>query len=94
MYERLIRDLKRTLFKVIGRTRLTRKELKRVIMDVQVNMNNRPITYVEDELGPCTLSPNSILNVKDQYLLQDDDNAQQQRHLVGTKTRKLSSCDT
>ena len=40
-------------------------------MDVQVNMNNRPITYVEDELGPRTLSPNSILNVKDQYLLQD-----------------------
>ena len=71
MYERLIRDLKRTLFKVIGRTHLTRKEFKREIMDVQVNMNNRPITYVEDELGPRTLSPNSILNVKDQYLLQD-----------------------
>ena len=71
MYERLIRDLKRTLFKVIGRTHLTRKEFKRVIMDVQVNMNNRPITYVEDELAPRTLSPNSILNVKDQYLLQD-----------------------
>ena len=71
MYERLIRDLKRTLFKVIGRTHLTRKEFKRVIMDVQVNVNNRPITYVEDELGPRTLSPNSILNVKDQYLFQD-----------------------
>ena len=40
-------------------------------MDVQVNMNNRPITYVEDELGSLTLSQNSILNVKDQYLLQD-----------------------
>ena len=68
MYERLIRDMKCTLFKVIGRTCLTRKEFKRVIMDVQVNMNNRPITYVEDELGPRTLSPNSILNVNDQYL--------------------------
>ena len=41
-------------FKVIRRTRFTRKEFKKVIMDVQVNMNNRPITYVEDELGPHT----------------------------------------
>ena len=36
-------------------------------------MNNRSITYVEDELGPRTLSPNSVLNVKDQYQLQDVD---------------------
>ena len=71
MYERLTRDLKRSLFKVTGRTLLTRKEFKKVIMDVQVNMHNRPITYVEDELGQRTLSPNSIMNVKDQYLLQD-----------------------
>ena len=47
------------------------EEFKRVIMDVKVNMNNCSITYAEDELGPCTLSPNSILRVKDQYLLQD-----------------------
>ena len=60
MYERLIRDLKRTVFKVTGRTRLTRKEFKRVIIDAQVNMNNHPITYVEDELGPRT--PFSELN--------------------------------
>ena len=42
-----------------------------MIVDVQVSMSNHLITYVEDELGPRTLCPNSILNVKDQYLLQD-----------------------
>ena len=61
IYERLIRDLKRTLFKVTGRTNLTRKEFKKVIMDVQGNMNNLPIAYVEDELGPRTLCQKSFL---------------------------------
>ena len=73
MYERLIRDLKRTLFKVVGKTHITPKEFKMVIMDIQTQFNNRPITYVEDDLGPRTLTPNTILYTKDQHLLENDE---------------------
>ena len=73
MYERLIQDLKRTLFKVIGKTHLTLKEFKKVIMDIQTQFNNRPITYVEDDLGPRTFTPNAILYIKDQHLLENDE---------------------
>ena len=70
MYERLIRDLKRTLFKVIERTHLSPKEFKRVIMDIQTQFNNRPIRYVKDDLGPRTLIPNAVVYVKDQHSLE------------------------
>ena len=63
MYERLTRDLKRTLFKVIGKTHLTPKEFKKVIMDLQMQFNNCLITYVEDNLGPRTLTLNTILYI-------------------------------
>ena len=73
MYERLIQDLKRTLFKVTGKTHLTPKEFKKVIMDIQTQFNNRPITCVEDDLGPRKLTPNAILYMKDQHLLENDE---------------------
>ena len=74
MYGRSIRELKCTLFKVIERTHITRKEVKKVVMDVRANMTNRPITYVKDEPRPQILTPNSIMDVKDQYLSQDIEN--------------------
>ena len=56
MYERLIRDLKCTLFKVIGRTRLTRKEFKRVIMDAKVNMRDLKCTLFNKIIGRTRLT--------------------------------------
>ena len=73
MYERLIRDLKRTLFKVIGKTHLTPKEFKKVIMDIQTQFNNCSITYVKDDLRHRTLTPNAMLYIKHQHLLENDE---------------------
>ena len=33
--------------------------------------NNRPIQYVEDELGPRVLTPNRIIHGRDVYLLEE-----------------------
>ena len=43
-------------------------------MDIQTQFNNRPITYVKDDLGPRTLTPNAIFYIEDQHLLENDEN--------------------
>ena len=52
MYERLIKDVKKTLYKTLGKTKLTLEQLEAVVMDIEKHMNNnRPLTYVESESG-------------------------------------------
>ena len=48
-YERLIGLVKQVFYKVVGRSSRTWEELKDVILDVEISLNNRPLTYVEDD---------------------------------------------
>ena len=45
MYERLINDVEKTLHKTLGRKHLTFEQLEAVVIDVEKNLNNRPLTY-------------------------------------------------
>ena len=40
MYERLIKDVKETLHKTLGRKHLTFEQLEAVVVDVEKNLNN------------------------------------------------------
>ena len=51
MYERLIKEIKKTLYKTLGKTHLTFCQLETVIMDIERHLNNRPLTYVESNHG-------------------------------------------
>ena len=62
MYERLIKEVKKTAYKTLGNTHLTFQQLEVVIMDIEKHLNNRPLTYVESEEGePQTLTPNTLM---------------------------------
>ena len=67
IYERLIHEIKKTLYKSLGRSHLSFENLETVIMDIEINMNNRPLTYVESESGeeqvltPNVLTPNVLI---------------------------------
>ena len=62
MYERLIKDIKKTLHKTLGATHLTFEQLEAVVIDIEKHMNNRPLTYVESGEGePQVLTPNVIM---------------------------------
>ena len=50
-------DVKRVLYKSIGRASLTWNELEEVLLDVEVALNNRPLSYVEDEVLLPVLTP-------------------------------------
>ena len=49
-YERLIGLFKRSFYKQIGGGKLTFEELVDVVLDVEVALNNRPLSYIEDDV--------------------------------------------
>ena len=62
MYERLIKDVKKILHKTLVRTHLTFEQLEAVVIDVEKNLNNRPLTYLDsDGRGKQVLTPNILM---------------------------------
>ena len=60
-YERIIGIVKSALRKCIGNGMLKWKELEEVLLDVEVTLNNRPLSYIEDEVQFPVLTPNTLL---------------------------------
>ncbi|XP_074611853.1 uncharacterized protein LOC141866271 [Acropora palmata] len=72
MYERLIKEIKKTVYKTLGKTHLTFELLEAVVIDIERHLNNRPLTYVEsDEGGPQTLTPNALMWGQNAHGLED-----------------------
>ena len=53
---------KNIIYKAVGRSKLTFNGLKEVILEAESILNNRPLTYLEDETELPTLTPNMILH--------------------------------
>ena len=62
-FERLIGLVKRALQKTIGGGCLKWNEMEEVLLDVEVALNNRPLSYVEEDIQMPTLTPSSMLFV-------------------------------
>ena len=60
-FERLLGLVKSTLNKKIGNGLLRGKELQKVLLDVKITLNNRPLSYVEDDVQMPLLTPNAML---------------------------------
>ena len=60
-YKRLIVSTKQSLYKFIGKSLLTWSELDEVWLDVEVNLNNQPLTYTEEDLEYSVLTNSMIL---------------------------------
>ena len=72
MYERLIKEIKKTVYKTLGKTHLTFELHEAVVIDIEKHLNNRPLTYVEsDEGGPHTLTPNVLMWGQKAHGLED-----------------------
>ena len=60
------------MHKTLGRSHLSYEAFESVIMDIERNLNNRPLTYVEAEGEEETvLTPNIILWGRDAYAVED-----------------------
>eukprot|EP00795_Rhopilema_esculentum_P015887 gene15887-7219_t len=49
------------MFKVLGRANLSLQELKEIMLDVEIALNNRPLCYVEDDIQLPELTLNIML---------------------------------
>ncbi|GBN86723.1 hypothetical protein AVEN_94604-1 [Araneus ventricosus] len=63
-YERLVKYVKEPLRKILGKALLTFEELSTILSEVEVIVNNRPLTYVENDPGePEPLTPAHFLEL-------------------------------
>ncbi|XP_065058573.1 uncharacterized protein LOC135686298 [Rhopilema esculentum] len=60
-FERLVEISKSTLYKVLGRSKLSFREVEKMLIQVEGLMNNRPLTYQTDELESEPLTPNRTI---------------------------------
>ena len=51
-FERMVGLVKQALYKSIGKACLQWKELQEVLLDIELVFNNRPLSYVEDNMRP------------------------------------------
>ena len=71
-FERLIGLFKRAFYKTIGNGILSFEELAEVVLDVEVALNNRPLTYLEDDVQLPVLTPWSMLNINPSVIPEVD----------------------
>jgi len=93
--------VKAALYKTIGNGMLSWKELQEVILDVEVTLNNRPLSYVEDDIQLPILTPNSLLYIQHNMLpdlqthhVQDYDLRNRAKHLLKCKNALWSRWTT
>ena len=53
--------MKGVFYKTVGNGLLTWEELSELLLDIEIAVNNRPLNYMEKEVEPPTLAPNSML---------------------------------
>ena len=69
-FERMVGLVKNAFYKVIGHAQLSWKELQKVILSVEVCLNERPLGYVEDDIQSPILTPNCLLFVRPSLVLE------------------------
>ena len=82
-FERLIGLVKSALNKTIGNGLLWWKELQEVLLDVEITLNNGPLSYVEDDMQMHLLTPNAMLFLNGNLLPE-----LQPHHIETTDLRK------
>lgn len=63
-FERMVGLVKRAFYKCIGNGLLSWVELQEVLLDIEVALNNRPLSYVDEDIQLPILTPSSFLSVR------------------------------
>ena len=66
-FERLIGVMKGTFYETVGQDQLSWDKLSEVLLDIEIVLNNSPLSYTDDIQLP-TLTPNALLFIKPNFL--------------------------
>ena len=64
--------VKQSLYKTLGRSCLSCSELEEVILDIELALKNRPLSYVEDDVQLPILTPNVMMFIIPNHLPEED----------------------
>ena len=67
--------VKQAFYKSIGGANLTWSELEETILDAEIALNNRPLTYQEDDVQLPVLTPNAMMFAQPNLLPEEDADA-------------------
>ena len=59
-FERMVRVAKNALYKTVGKSKLEWHELAEVLTDIETTLNNRSLTYMEEDIEFPVLTPNLL----------------------------------
>ena len=90
-FERLFGVVKQSFYKSMGRAYLTFGELEEVALEVEVAVNNRPLSYVEDDVELPVLTPNVMMHGLPNLLPEEDAESVEDVELR-KRTRYLRRC--
>ena len=74
-FERLVGVVKQAFYKAIGRAFPMFDELEEVVLDLEVAVNNRPLSYVEDDVELPVLTPVTMMHGQSNLLPEEDADA-------------------
>ena len=63
-FERLIGVFKSAFYKAVGNGTLSWNELSELVLDVEVTINGRPLSYLEEDVEMPVLTPSSMLYLR------------------------------
>ena len=63
-FERLVGVVKQAFYKAIGPAFLMFDELEEVVLDIEVAVDSRPLSYVEDDVKLPVLTPVTMMHVQ------------------------------
>ena len=88
--ERMVGLVKNSLYKIIGKATLSWRELEEVLLDIENTLNNRPLTYVEDDVEYPVLTPNVL--IIGQNLSLPDQNPETENKDLHTRFNYIRKC--
>ena len=90
-YERIIGLTKQVMYKVLGNAKLSFEELGELLLDIEVILNNRPLSYIEDDVQLPILTPNMMLLSQNNALLDPEPSRIQEKDLR-RRAKYLQKC--
>ena len=84
--------VKQSPYKATGYANLNFNELEEILLDTEINLNNRPLTYLEDDVAFPVLTPNSLIfeqhtTLPEEDYTEDDGNTEMKR-----RSRYIKKC--
>ena len=79
-FELLISLIKASLYRTIGKAQLTWAELEEILLDIEIILNNRPLTYIEKEIDCPILFLGRDVNLPDTAPHESENETMKKRH--------------